>query len=466
MDIRRLPIGPEEAFVWSRVDGTVGVNQIAHLTGLAPPQVQAALDKLRQLGAVLFEGDPAPAPPQRQPSASVPPTETPAAEDEPSGGPVGGQQRARIETMLRALGEQDHYQLLGIARSAEKQTIKAAYFELVSEFHPDKYFGKDLGELKPRLERVFKGLTDAHDTLTRAKRRREYDATLPPEAPPSRATSNAVSEAAAADAPEATPPPAPPRSGSSANGVPSPNAEPAVVISSNSSSASSDATRRAVARRLAASVPPRSSQAGMRATAASSPDVKSDAQASKQEPQGINLRGFKRPDPLQRHLHAADRAEAEGNLTAALNSLRLALSLDPKSLKLSERLRKLEQRADVEFASDYAKQARIHESQAEYQEAARLYARAGRGQGNAAQLKKAAECAMKVDDGLRKAAEHAKGAVALEPENADLRLFLGKIYARAGMRSSALSELDKALLLSPEDETIKSWLNRVKRGDV
>jgi curved DNA-binding protein CbpA len=64
---------------------------------------------------------------------------------------------------------------LGVSQSSDKKQIKQAYYEAVGLFHPDKYFGKKVGAFKPKLERVFARLTEAHDVLTHSSARQEYD---------------------------------------------------------------------------------------------------------------------------------------------------------------------------------------------------------------------------------------------------------------------------------------------------
>ena len=39
------------------------------------------------------------------------------------------------------LGEQDHYQVLGISAQASDTEIRGAYRELVKVFHPDRHSG-------------------------------------------------------------------------------------------------------------------------------------------------------------------------------------------------------------------------------------------------------------------------------------------------------------------------------------
>jgi tetratricopeptide (TPR) repeat protein len=171
-------------------------------------------------------------------------------------------------------------------------------------------------------------------------------------------------------------------------------------------------------------------------------------------------------DPILRYLLAAKQAEAEGNPMSAANSVRLALSLDPENPKLQARMKELDDRVDTAMADKFEIQARERERNHEWSEAARLYGRAARGKSSWELFQLAAECALKTNHELRAAGDFAKRAVALAPENAKLRLFLAQIYEQAGMQASALSELDKAQQLNPEDDTINSWLKRLKRGDV
>ena len=49
----------------------------------------------------------------------------------------------------------------------ERRGGEAAYFEASRVFHPDRYFGKNLGSFRARLERIFQRLSEAHETLDR-----------------------------------------------------------------------------------------------------------------------------------------------------------------------------------------------------------------------------------------------------------------------------------------------------------
>jgi len=75
-----------------------------------------------------------------------------------------------------------HYDLLGLKWGATGDAAKAAYIVKVKVFHPDRYVGKRLGSYRGRLERVFRRITEAKDTLADDARRVAYQRqSAPPE---------------------------------------------------------------------------------------------------------------------------------------------------------------------------------------------------------------------------------------------------------------------------------------------
>ncbi len=67
-----------------------------------------------------------------------------------------------------------HYEILGIPWNSGPEAARAAYVERVKVFHPDRYPGKALGSYRARMERVFRRLTEARDTLVDPARRTAY----------------------------------------------------------------------------------------------------------------------------------------------------------------------------------------------------------------------------------------------------------------------------------------------------
>lgn len=70
-------------------------------------------------------------------------------------------------------GKPDYYEMLGIFRNASADEIKRAYFEAAQKLHPDKNVAA--GETE-----IFLEVQQAYEVLSNPKRRKLYDATLPP----------------------------------------------------------------------------------------------------------------------------------------------------------------------------------------------------------------------------------------------------------------------------------------------
>jgi len=187
VNILKLAIGPEEAFVLSRVDGQSSVQDIINATGLGPDKVQQALARLFELGAVNFGGSVVPV------SAQVTSTTTPSQQP-----PISSVDIAQESSGVRSSTEEaaalpydpaelegdyeldmsrrqlvldryyridasNHYEVLGISSDADRRAIKSAYYELVAAIHPDKYFGKNIGPFRQKMERCFARLTEAYE---------------------------------------------------------------------------------------------------------------------------------------------------------------------------------------------------------------------------------------------------------------------------------------------------------------
>jgi tetratricopeptide (TPR) repeat protein len=76
--------------------------------------------------------------------------------------------RKRDILQREALLGRDHWTVLGLKPGATAEAVKAAYFEASRRFHPDRYYGKNLGSYQGRLERIFHRLSEAHSVLSEA----------------------------------------------------------------------------------------------------------------------------------------------------------------------------------------------------------------------------------------------------------------------------------------------------------
>jgi tetratricopeptide (TPR) repeat protein len=151
---------------------------------------------------------------------------------------------------------------------------------------------------------------------------------------------------------------------------------------------------------------------------------------------------------------------------AAANALRVACSISPNNLELASELADMEHRAAAELWEAYSERAKYAAFEGRAAEAAESYERAAIGHPSAALFERAAFHTLEAEGDLKHAAQLAKQAISLAPNNAKCRLTLAQIYVAAKLRESALAELERARTLEPDSPTIKDWISRVKRGDV
>ncbi len=64
-------------------------------------------------------------------------------------------QRMDVLELFFSIDVVNHYDLLGVPQDADRKAIKQAYFERATVLHPDRFFGKNIGSYRSRIERVF-----------------------------------------------------------------------------------------------------------------------------------------------------------------------------------------------------------------------------------------------------------------------------------------------------------------------
>ncbi|HEY3235984.1 MAG TPA: DnaJ domain-containing protein, partial [Polyangiaceae bacterium] len=456
-------------------------------TGLSENRVLESLEKLLALGAIRFEPPPTSStsqslrrvstasfktPVDGSSTASRPETENRV--DMPGPSPDSGldevvdlepERKRRILELFSGLDSLTHYQLLGVVETSDKAQIKTAYFNCVSAYHPDRYYGKKLGSYKSKLEKIFSRMTEAHDTLTRGPNRAEYDKYLDTRRRTS-AFDQLLSDTQASAAEvlrieeqirkRASEPPTP-----STGSVPPPPRRSSGAMRLEPLDPAE--LRRALARKLGGSRPGRSSP---HATPAVDPAAIQQKVAEDLKARYEHRMKSARQQQLDRFLKTADQALAEKRPMSAVNALRIAVSLSPGDATLVERLEQVQKVAYAEMSAQFAEQAAYEERAGRWSEAARSYERASLGNPQPNFLERAAHCLLEAGGEVRQAVEHAKKAVSMLPNLAHSRLTLARAYLAAGLRTSALGELERAAALAPGDARIQDWLKRVKSGEI
>lgn len=84
--------------------------------------------------------------------------------------------RARIEAKFKEIEGKNHWEVLGVKRPVDPNTLKKAFYALSRDFHPDAFSGMNLGAAGRKLEHVFSAIQDAYATLSDDAKRGEYEA--------------------------------------------------------------------------------------------------------------------------------------------------------------------------------------------------------------------------------------------------------------------------------------------------
>ncbi len=137
----------------------------------------------------------APPPHRAAPGAAEPAPRAGAPEASRIPGPEGEVRRA-LEAALPLAREADLFTRLGLPRGASPEDVKAAYLQLVKQFHPDRFGMPGLADLQPGLREVLSALNEAYGVLSDRTRRNEY---LARSSTGGRAPTEAAAAAARAD---------------------------------------------------------------------------------------------------------------------------------------------------------------------------------------------------------------------------------------------------------------------------
>lgn len=344
---------------------------------------------------------------------------------------LSDEQKQRIDVMFAQLDSATHYALLGVAADADKKDIKDAYFALVALYHPDKFFRRELGDYRGKLEQIFRRLTEASDVLTRRGSRAEYDAYLA-----------ARQKTRSLDAVLTSLPPPPPRSVRPPTPAdPQLEGSPPAVVDPRPVPQLTNAERsRALARRLVGS---------SRAPRQAPDEVLRTPVLSEAARAELERIARSRGPQLQRFLRAGQDAVAEGAWVSAVNALRIALTLNPDDDEIRALYTEADDKASEQLSASYEARARYERSSGDWEAAAASWSRvASARKDDPTPLRQAAECYAHTGEPNRGLAP-ARQAVLLAPKDADNHLILVKLYELCGMTASAVGAAGRALEHNP-----------------
>lgn len=408
--------------------------------------------------------------------------------------------RLRVLAAHTALASLDYYELLGIERTVDKKSVKRAYFELAGLFHPDRYFRKRLGAFKLRMETLFGTVTEAYETLSDKARRIEYDGYLvdldrtrgiedllkgaAEEA--QRAEDDALRSAertSALDVPingvgAGSVPPSPssqerqhsgfyasvggPRTTSSppqigpARPTPSASLPP---LSAGSPVVSEQARRDVLAMRL------RGNRAIPRGPSSLPPGTRPSDGGEGLKRRYADRVALARKAQADKYIALARGAEAKNDIVGAATAYRVTLGFLQEGDPIRVSALAVIAKADSALAETYLRQALYEERSEHWPDAAKSWQRVAKGRpGDARAHERAAHAMTRAREDLHVAAQYAKRAIEIDPQNAEYKITLASVFIEAGLGLNARRELEAAAQLAPQNATIRTMLKTVNKA--
>ena len=170
-----VTLQPEEAFVLSRVDGTQTPRDIFAVSPLSEEQTARTL--LGLLGAELIEpeGSDILAPKEMPPPRVASNDDNVDTSQTLRQGEKRDRERASVERLYQEIQFQNHWEVLGVARTASSEEIKQAFFAGAKAYHPDKFRHITEPEFQEKLSFVFRRFNEAYETLSSSEARNRYE---------------------------------------------------------------------------------------------------------------------------------------------------------------------------------------------------------------------------------------------------------------------------------------------------
>lgn len=417
-----LTLDARDGFVLSRVDGETPVELLADLVGMAAAELEPLLARLEELGAIIWRGPvDRPAKAVSTPRASSP-APAPAQEAVVSSAkPTGGLAPADLEglvAMEERIARGNLWEVLELAGEPTLVEAKRSYFALSKQFHPDRFFGRNVPEeLKARIEDVFLGIKRAYEVLSNEKKRAAYRAKqAPPFAKPKSVTAHV-------DEP------------SHAKGPAAPEEDEA------------ERERRLEERRR--QITEERKQRHRRPAA--QPPTKAVASAHQQS--------------QAQQMFAEGLAQLRVNdFSGAAARFQLALAFDPNNAEYKSHYEQTVAQGNAQRAKRLAEQGETEAATGNGSAAAWLFAQASDATPtNATHALRAAREFTGINE-LEQAWVYAERALAASPKRADVRVVVAEVLEKRGDKSGAIANYEAALALDPKDPGATKALKRLNKG--
>jgi tetratricopeptide (TPR) repeat protein len=174
--LQDLDLTPTEAFLLSRLDGTHKISVLISVSALPADQAIETLYALKAAGLISVGRPSHPAKPSRETLSMLRAAELARnTVDESKLSSAQVEERRRICKLAAAVTRVDHYEAIGVERTAPATLIDDAWRAMQNKYSPDRASVPHLRDLRGELTAVYERAGEAYAVLSKSVKRKRYD---------------------------------------------------------------------------------------------------------------------------------------------------------------------------------------------------------------------------------------------------------------------------------------------------
>ena len=159
LSFQNVQLSPEEAFILSRIDGTLTPSDVFKLSSMSEEETAQTLLGLLRSGIVELESGEK----GREAAKMAQPARS---QTKSLGAPTVDEQRQEIERLFEEFQNQDDWRILGITPGDDFHTLKRAFQKKTFRYHPDRFHRIKDPKLQKKISFVFARVGEAFAKLS------------------------------------------------------------------------------------------------------------------------------------------------------------------------------------------------------------------------------------------------------------------------------------------------------------
>jgi tetratricopeptide (TPR) repeat protein len=435
-----IPSDPLELFFLSNINGTNSVGAISSICAKPLDESIKLISSLIKKNVVIIKGV---NPTKEKPIVSTTPPSNLLINDkflksldeidcQPLNQTVDLTKERKIEILrvFNSINQLNPFQIFSVSTDISDKDIKRAYQKLTLRFHPDRYYGKSIGDFSSMINSIFKLISDSYELLSTQESRDNLLTIY-------------------GDSFEETPPQKP--------------ADTPLEPTREQSHERKDNRRSRIKKRLMKLT--RETPLIVETVEETSKPINKetlDKRKKHHRKKFLSLGVKERIAKAKAHLVQGKKCQSENNCSGAASHFNMALSLDPKNPEIIKLQRVTEIESNKKMSDQYINRAKMEEDLNNFEKAARLFALATEVTKDVNILISAARCFSKIED-HHKAKEFALRAVEQCGDSPKGELCLATIYFNAAMFNRAKTIIVKVLNENPDNKEAKSLEKQIQR---